>query len=177
MASIIICMSGCVMQHDSNEEVNTLVKLSLNEMLFYPERLRDSTFKPQYKYVVYSDSAECSSCRISHLGIWNYFRNSLYDNNAGLYIIFSPPKEMIPNMQKVHDSYKHRIPIYIDTLGVFMRDNPQIAGKTSKFHCFLLDENNKIVVIGDVSKNHNVRDEIFRILEKNADSTVIENHP
>lgn len=84
---------------------------------------------------------------------------------------------MVQDVLKAHTSYKHRIPIYIDTLGVFERDNPHIAEMTTEHHNFLLDQDNNIVAFGDASSNHHVRDEIYRILSEDADSTVTESKP
>ena len=169
---LAIFFGGCVKQHNTEHIEKQEIILSLDEMLFYPEHLRDTTFKPKYKYVVYVDSAECSPCKLGHIGIWNYFRNELLDNNAELYIILFSETSLVDEIKQTHDLYKQRIPIYIDTLGVFERDNPQIAAETSEFHNFLLDENSRIIVVGDASQNHHVRDRIFDILSGDVDSTV-----
>jgi hypothetical protein len=163
---LIALLSGCKKEYKLDEITNKGIILSLDDMFFYPEHLRDTTFKPQYKYVVYVDSADCSPCKVIRMGIWNYYRNKLLDYNVGFYMIFSPPKEQIQTLLNTHTAYKHRIPIYIDTLEVFKRDNPQITERTTDFHCFLLDDNNKILVFGDASTNHHVRDEIFQILSE-----------
>lgn len=170
-------MISCINQHKPESVEDNEIVLSLEEMELYPEHLRDTIFKPIYKYVVYVDSSECSPCKIIHLGIWNYFKYELADKNSEFYMILSPAKDKVEEIKKIHQSYKHRIPIYIDTLGVFKRDNPQIAETTTEFHSFLLDKHNKIVVFGDASTNHYVRDEIFRVLSENADSTETEKHP
>lgn len=175
LVAFSLLIEGCINQHKLEVVEDKEINLSLDKMLFYPEQLRDTISEFRYKYVVYVDSAECTSCKIIHMGIWNFFRNEIADKNAGFYMILYPPKDKIHEIQKIHESYKHRIPIYIDTLGVFKRDNPQIGETTTEFHSFLLDENNKIVVFGDASANHYVRDEIYRILEENADSAVMEN--
>ncbi len=176
ITSLFVCfLGGCINQRKPEVVENKEINLSLDEMLFYPEQLRDTISVFQYKYVVYVDSAECSSCKIIHMGIWNFFRNEIANKNAGFYMILYPPKDKIHEIQKIHESYKHRIPIYIDTLGVFKRTNPHITEMTTEYHSFLLDKNNQIVVFGDASTNHYVRDEIFRILEENADSVVAEN--
>ena len=172
ICSLTIVLGSCIKHHNTELVENKEIVLSLDEMLFYPEHLRDTTFRPKYKYIVYVDSAECSPCRLTHMGIWNYFRNELSDNNAEIYIILYSEKSIVDEIKQTHDLYKHRIPIYIDTLGVFERDNPQIAEMTTEYHNFLLDENNKIIVVGDASQNHHVRDRIFEILSRDADSTV-----
>lgn len=170
---LITLLSNCKKEYKFDDITNKGIILSLDEMLFYPEHLRDTVFKPQYKYVVYVDSVVCSPCKVIHMGIWNYYRNRLLDYNAGFYMIFSPPKEQVRTLLETHSTYKHRIPIYIDTTGVFKRDNPQITERTTELHCFLLDENNKILVFGDASTNHHVRDEIFNILSEKYDSITI----
>jgi hypothetical protein len=170
-------MNSCIKQNKIESVEDNEIVLSLDEMVFYPEHLRDTILEPIYKYVVYVDSYECSPCKIAHLGVWNYYRNELADKDVGFYMILSPAKDKVEEIEKIHQSYKHRIPIYIDTLGVFKRDNPQIVEKATEFHSFLLDKNNKIVVFGDASTNHYVRDEIFRILEENIDSTETGKHP
>lgn len=171
--SVMFLFNSCIYKNRTKVTEEREVILSLDEMLLYPMCLNDTTFKHKYKYkyVVYVDSTECSPCKIIHLGIWNYYRNELYKNNTGFYMIFYPPKNMVQDVLKAHTSYKHRIPIYIDTLGVFERDNPHIAEMTTEHHNFLLDENNKIIAFGDASTNYHVRDYIFSILKENADST------
>lgn len=174
---ILICfmanlMFGCIKPRKAEDVRCQEVTLSLDEMLFHPEHLRDTAFHPKYKYVTYVDSMECSPCKIAHLGIWNYFRNELANNNAALYLILAVTRDKVPEIQEIHNQYKHRTPIYIDTLGVFERDNPGIASMTTEYHSFLLDDNNRIVVAGDASINHYVRDEIFRILSERTDSTI-----
>ena len=175
--STFMFLSGCINQHKPDINENRKIVLSLGEMLLYPEHLRDTVFCPKFKYVVYVDSTECSPCKIAHLGIWNYFKNELEDNNAGLFIILFPSRDNVLDIQEVHETYKHRIPIYIDTLGVFERENPQIAKMTTEYHSFLLDKDNTIVAFGDASTNLHVRDEIFRILSEDADSIITESKP
>lgn len=166
---MLLLVVACIRPHRTGEITGKEIVLSLDDMLFYPEYMRDTAFNPKYKYVVYVDSVECSPCKIAHMGMWNYFKNELYDHETGFYMIFFPSKDITHKIMEVHTSYRHRIPIYIDTLGLFERYNPQIAEKTTEFHSFLLDENNRVVVVGDASVNNYVRDEIYRILSVNAD--------
>lgn len=161
VSATVLLLGSCVKQHSIDEITDKNIKLSLNKMMCFPENLHDTTLCPKYKYVVYVDSVECSPCKIAHLGIWNYFRNELLDNDADIYIIFISAKDIVQKLLEVHSSYKHRIPIYIDTLGVFERDNPHIAEMTTEYHNFLLDQDNNIVAFGDASTNHHVRDEIY----------------
>ena len=171
---MVTIMSSCIKQHRDEDAGNQEIILSLDEMLLYPEHLRDTVFCPKFKYVVYVDSMECSPCKIAHLGIWNYFRNELADNCAALYMIIATSRDMVHEIQEIHNQYRHRTPVYIDTLGVFERDNPQIASMTTEYHSFLLDENNRIVVVGDASMNHYVRDKIYRTISDNANNAITE---
>jgi hypothetical protein len=99
---LLFITQGCVKQHKFDEEINKKVILSFNDYMFYPEHLRDTTFAPKYKYVVYVDSSECSPCKIAHMGIYNFIRNELYDKNTGLYLVFSPKKDLIQTLIDTH---------------------------------------------------------------------------
>lgn len=149
---------------------NKEVILSLDEMLVYPIQMREDIINSMYNYVVYVDSSECSPCKISHMGIWNHFNDEIKDYNANMLLIFNPPHNEVQTLLSTYVFFKQRLPIFVDTLGVFARDNPQIVEKSIMYHSFLLDKNNKIVVVGNASENHYVRDEIFRILSESGDS-------
>lgn len=162
---------GCTSRTPSESVMGMEVTLPLDEMMLYPADKRDTLPDYRYRYVVYVDSLECSPCKIIHMGIWNHFCSELADARTAFCMIFSPPKGKVAEMKRVYDTYRHRIPIYIDTLGVFERDNPQFAQLPSTFHSFLLDTEGKMVVIGDASTNHYARDEVFDVISKGVSST------
>ncbi len=176
-AGIGVLLAGCMKQPKTENIENVRVCLPLEQMMLYPEHLQDTIHAPKYKYVVYVDSAECSSCKIIHMGIWNYYRNELQDRKVGFYMILCPEKEKRQTIMDAYDAYRQRIPIYIDTLGVFRRDNSEIAAMPEEYHCFLLDEDNRVVIVGDASKDYFARERIFQFLSERADSTSNEERP
>lgn len=104
------------------------------------------------KFIIYYDSLDCSSCRISHL-VDIYPIYEMADTiNFTVITIFSPSCE---NMEEVIEQLmmlNHPIPIYVDTQKSFSRINEKIPSDY-RFHNFLIDNNNRVIYVGNPLTN------------------------
>ena len=149
-----VCMSGC-----RDAETRRTLRRMMGSTVVLPENvicvqngesfsLSDSV-RHRPKLIIYIDSTECNTCRISH--IWEYdelFRiaeeNRLFDM---VFLMYNTSFESIPLVRYVSDQNIIH-PIYIDIENRFLTDN-SIIPADSKYHSFLLTEKGKPIFIGD----------------------------
>lgn len=100
-----------------------------------------------YKLVVYVDSLECTSCFVQHLFLYDNLNISL-PPQCELVMILSPSANELSVVRHVISLEHHSYPIIVDETGFFERLNPDLPSD-NRFHSFLLDKDNKPLIIGD----------------------------
>ena len=147
------------------------VKKMIGAQLYFPENLtailngKDTMplniLYHNSKLVVWYDSTECSSCRIRHLFAWNdiiSYANSL-GNDFDVIFIFSPSYKDAENVNTALHSNQFGHTIYIDSERDFYRQRVKLP-KRDYLRCFLLDKNNKVVLVADFGDTRPVISEI-----------------
>lgn len=109
----------------------------------------------RYSLIVYYDSLECMACHANRLNSWNKFIKICNDHNVGIFFIFSPKENDIMNlrMNLIRQRFKH--PVFIDSCGIIRRDNSWISDNRM-CHTFLLNDENKVIMIGDPRKSQSL---------------------
>jgi len=120
-----------------------------------------------YKIVVYTDSTECSSCLISSLDQWNPLLDKLenYGGKVGLYFIFNPAHKDMDAVKYSVKAMNASGLLYMDTLDLFLHRNAFIP-KDAAMHTFLLDDNNKILLVGNPLYNKEIENLLWKVLDK-----------
>ena len=119
------------------------------------------------KLVVYTDTADCSSCVLRKMYKWNGLLKKLevYGGRIQPYFIFRPlSKDMgvfYMSMKQITPS----CPVYLDSLGVLERANPQIPSNPD-LHTFLLDEDNNVLLVGNPIWNEKIKEMFWQIVEE-----------
>ena len=108
-------------------------------------------FKKEFKILLYVDSAGCSDCRLK-LFEWKQLMveaDSLFGGKVG-FLLFFQPKD-IKEMSYSFAKYRFDYPVFMDTKGAINSLNrfPQ----ETQYQCFLLDKNNKALMIGNPVAN------------------------
>lgn len=165
----LLLLSGCQKKSVCNElslKKNKNVLMKISDYLLYPEdsNIIKSWDSQSLKFVIYNDSTECSLCKIKELEEWNEIaeRYNKY-SELGFYMLFSASgrsKTMLMSSIKCQDIH---IPILIDTIGDFSKKNEHIE-KCRMAHCFLIDKQNCIVLLGNPLKNKKVESMLDKIL-------------
>ena len=80
--------------------------------------------------------------------------------------IISPGNDKAKKRLEI-DFREKRIPqtIFVDSANVFMELNPNIPSE-SMYHTFLLDENNKVILVGNPMANQQVEEMILYVVEE-----------
>lgn len=148
---IVFSLMSCSRRHTWNE----LIDLT-RAQIHFPELsnvARNNRLNQQknglIKFVIHYDSSECSYCRVAHLCENSKIFKIKNDVKQFIPIIlFSPAKDQCKHLQMSVKNHEFQEYIYIDSLNTFLKINPQIQ-KNHKYNSFLLDKNNRIVLVGN----------------------------
>lgn len=116
--------------------------------------------------VVYSDTSDCSMCYINHLDQWNELL-PLEKKYKGLRFVFiiearsNEQKSLLNNLTGCNLNHT----IYVDNSYSFRRNNSNIP-EDAAFHTFLLDENNKVILVGNPLHNEKIEKLFYKIIDE-----------
>ena len=112
-------------------------------------------------FVVYTDSSVCSTCRLKNIHLWDDILEEAkgYGDALQFCFIFAPKKEDVKSFELVISTYSPDCPVFVDTMGIFERDNRHIP-KDEALHAFLLDEDGNVLLVGSPLDNKRI-DELF----------------
>jgi len=151
-----------------NDLYGTQIQLPLEQMLCWKyDNTFDSYLKgtPCKKMIVYADSTECSMCFLRHLSTW--YDMVKLEKNVNIRFVFIVESSkgdadfLYRNMQITQLNH----PIYIDSLNAFRHANPSFPIE-SMFHTLLLDEENKVILVGDPTRNERINNLFCQIIDK-----------
>lgn len=128
--------------------------------------------KAKLKLVHYVDSATCSSCFLHKVAANELlFRMEKLSNNEFYNIFIVNPDKKVKKIIEL-DFIDKKTPqtIFVDSTDVFMGANPNIPSE-SMYHTFLLDENNKVILVGDPMVNKQIEDMMLSVVEKKLNTT------
>ena len=123
-----------------------------------------SLYTAKLKIVSYIDSnsiGNCIGCRLK-LMEWEDFYGKIgaLKGYVSVFLYILPPKKYIKQIiEKVED---FNVPIVIDSNGFFGKENHKIL--SLGYSTFLLDENNRIILIGNPVQNPKIRDLYIRTI-------------
>lgn len=124
------------------------------------------------KLITYVDYKRCSSCVVRKLTDWNEIVAYTYKFNGQLklYIVLSPSETELNSVILSLKSSSFHYPVIIDKLNEFKKLNPSISDNRL-LHTFLLDKNNKVLMIGD-PRNSN---KLYSLFKKTVENNINEN--
>ena len=169
LAMSFSCMSD--IEKDTKALYSRPVRLNTEKMqCVYPMLKRDSALyhindegKP-YKLVVFLDSAECISCATGKMHGWDEFLSEVsLDGKVSCFFIFSPKKEEKESLFALLVMERLEYPVYIDSAGVFMRENSHIP-QSPMMHTFLIDDKGKVVFAGDPRRDMKLNNLFYKAI-------------
>jgi len=106
------------------------------------------------KLVVWYDSLLCGSCEVVNISAWSSIvteADSLLPHFKIVYL-FTPKRDDFRSVNIALKADKLDYPVFIDQRGGFVKQNPKLP-KNRRLHTFLLDRNNKVVMMGSPLHN------------------------
>lgn len=108
----------------------------------------DSVVKDKtYVLLIYSDSLDCNSCKISELKEWVSYCDKLSIRVHPIFV-FSPQTNMLFHVRHKLIQTNCRLDAYIDINKCYEKYNP-IISKKRVMHVLLLDSNYNVVLVGN----------------------------
>ncbi|MDE5560566.1 MAG: hypothetical protein K2J00_02000 [Bacteroidaceae bacterium] len=117
----------------------------------------DSSADSAYKLVIYIDSASCSPCFVSHM--YDYEETVAELDSVGIrtVFIFEPQKEKEEDVKTLLDRQAYPFLSVVVRNGSFSSANPHLPS-SSLLHSFLLNKENKVIVVGNPARNDKVKE-------------------
>lgn len=119
-----------------------------------------------FKLVSYFDATGCTSCKLKELYVWR--RMLALDSISSCLFVFNTSKMEAP--VQTLSNYRFNYPMYMDSLQIFEHCYPQLS-KIQQFHTFLLDRDNRVILVGSPignSKMWNLYKSTIERLKKNG---------
>ena len=173
---VIIHFSSC--KNVQYEDAAKIVKEWTGKEIKFPKGIsctsmvKDTTcvdlYSNNYKILLYVDSNGCTSCRLNLAG-WKKIINesdTVFSNTPEFIFFFQPKKRDERELQQIFKSKGFRHQIFIDKENEIDKLN-RFPSKP-QYQCFLLDKNNKVVIVGDPSLNKGIWDLFKRIITESA---------
>lgn len=148
---IALCLDSMVYCVDNDIETQ-----KSDSMLFYNDSLPG--------LVVFTDSTYCSPCAIKDMYKWYEIMDStrhLCADKIKMFFIFSSPASSIEDIKYGLCEISFDFPVFIDTCGVFLRNNPHIPSN-SLLHVFMIDKKHNVIMVGSPLKNKERKNAYFQ---------------
>jgi len=106
------------------------------------------------KLVIWYDAMGCLSCEASKMNEWEAIVADAapFSQWFSIVFLFTPPKEDWYKLSMSLKSGKFNYPVFIDRTASFIKQNSKLP-KNRKLHSFLLDKNNRVVMVGNPLHN------------------------
>jgi len=152
-------LSGCNTRRTVNNMIGNEIQLpnDLYRVKIDCEKIEKDTISlKQNKIIIWFDSTGCNQCRMTGLinlcKAYDYCNDSI-NGECGFYVIFSPSEEQLNDVINYVWEKKIDMPVLLDIHNEFIQFNPWLP-ENEKFHSFLLNKKNEIVLVGSPIYNH-----------------------
>ncbi len=127
----------------------------------------EERYDTDFKLVVYSDTVACSSCGLKTMYLWDGLIHDLesYGKSVSLCFIFMPLQKDLEEFYFTMRTMAPLLPVHVDTAGIFIRENPHIP-REAVYHTFLLDKDNRVVLVGNPSRSEKIKEMFWQIVEE-----------
>ena len=119
LLGLLLCICGC-----SNKRIREALETFLSHEVTFPSTLiccssDTDGVNPLHdsipKLIIYVDSTQCSSCRVSHLSEYiPLYNDALRNGSYTLAVILSPPVSEYGHIAHLLEVYKFPFPVYLD---------------------------------------------------------------
>lgn len=133
------------------------------------------TFGAPARMIIYYDSLLCGSCHVNKLWEWSdvVTHSTALRGKFKPIFIFSPAKGKVNEVRVSLRSYQDILdwPVYLDGEGLFPGKNSELPANHN-MHTFLLDKNNKPVLVGNPVGNEKLwnlyKDSIRKLIDNDG---------
>lgn len=174
---IAVLISGC---HDEKKDVEEeIIRMQSHPIVLplqkmacrYKDRdtIATDNINKQLRMVVYVDSSRCSPCTLDKMFVWNDFikeTDSVFGGRLECVFIVAPKPEQMEDAFLSIESSGLKKPVYVDTTYAFRKANKDFPND-SRFHTFLLDRNDSILLVGNPLEMQIVKELLYKNFSNN----------
>ena len=128
----------------------------------------ENSLNKRLRFICYIDSSSCSTCTISGARVWDGIVAMTRKHGVDVmpvFVLHVPVSKKEKIIAAVGSSrFKHEV--YLDTTGIFQHSNLWIA--TDETYVVLIDENNRIVFVGDPTHNEIIQNDYFKYISRQS---------
>lgn len=119
----------------------------------------------KWTYVSFIDSLECTPCHMSSVHNWDRIQDVFEEKGTDVKIVlvYCPRMSTVERMTENYNISGCKRTVYIDLKADFLKCNPQIP-ENRKMHTVLLDSLNRVVLIGDPTRNRKIEEMLHEII-------------
>lgn len=168
----ILSASSCSKKETLNESIKNMygriVIINSNDYMVYTSSKADEKLAiscNDKRLIIYHDSTKCSVCELKNAYKWQEMVDRYKRHNTEVVMIFNPKRGDVDNFKTELKNQYLVSSVLLDTCGCFIRDNPFIS-KSTLCHTFLVDKQNKIVLVGDPNRNDKIKELFYQITDK-----------
>jgi len=167
LSCVVFSVCSCKDNKKKQEEATKIVNEWIGKEIRFPENvtcyifgkdtlpeLCNEHFQKEFKILLYVDSTGCSDCRLKLLE-WKQLMeeaNNLFYGKVG-FLLFFQPKD-VKEMRYLFIRNRFNYPVIIDKKGDL--NNLNRFPKAIQYQCFLLNSNNKVLMIGNPVLNRSI---------------------
>ena len=158
--SFLILLISCK-KDERSQAIERVIKEWVGKTVVFPENydckimgrdtLAQDLFQKPYKILLYVDSMGCTNCKLQ-MPEWKkliHEADSIAPNQIGFLFFFYPKSIRELDYMLKRDEFDY--PVFVDESNEIDKKNQFPKGMS--FQCFLLDKNNKVLVLGNPSIN------------------------
>ena len=125
------------------------------------------------RMIVLYDSTFCASCHLPNMKIWDEVieYSKATQSKFEPIFIFSPKQDEVASLKQGLRDNMYEWPFFIDENGDFLKKNTVIP-QDSRFHVFLLNSENKIILVGNPLNNETIWNMYKELITINTDFNV-----
>lgn len=140
------------------ERISDIVSKMQGKFISFPLEMlnnviMDSLLSKEFKLVAYIDSAKCMECNLA-LDEWSVKIREMRKVNEEVSFLFIINSNNYSVIKSLLNKHRFDYPVFIDTTNSFYNLNS--LNKDSKFQFFLLDRDNKIILVGNPIRNNSI---------------------
>ena len=166
--------SACAGKNEQTKKIKEELRLFQEKAVILPNNMlakcidniepNSSLLGKPLRMVVYRNAQDCGPCSISSLlPLYLFILENEQNENFGAIVILQPSN--IEELDKSLKNLRFRRTVFYDLDGSFERLNPHLP-KDERFHTFLLDENNKVILVGYPVNNPKLKELYLKELNK-----------
>lgn len=167
--AVTVCYScsRSKLEEDVKQLMDKEISVPYDSMITYTNVSKTSIDSAEYKYIVYFDSLVCSTCTLKNMYYWEVIRDSVASlgKNVKFIFIYAPLKEETGKFLNDLKHAREKLISFVDTVGCFERNNAFIP-ENSNTHAFLLNHQNKVIMVGNAQYNPAIEELFFNLINK-----------